>query len=48
VGRRKSEIPQRLLEKGIRKITMHERVDVVMATYNGMPYICEQLQSILW
>jgi len=23
-------------------------VDIVMATYNGMPYIHEQLQSILW
>jgi len=23
-------------------------VDIVMATYNGMPYIREQLQSILW
>jgi len=27
---------------------MNERVDIVMATYNGMPYIREQLQSILW
>ena len=27
---------------------MNERVDIVMATYNGMPYIREQVQSILW
>jgi len=27
---------------------MNDRVDIVMATYNGMPYIREQLQSILW
>jgi len=27
---------------------MNERVDIVMATYNGIPYIREQLQSILW
>jgi len=27
---------------------MNECVDIVMATYNGMPYIREQLQSILW
>ena len=27
---------------------MNERVDIVMATYNGMPYIRERLQSILW
>ena len=27
---------------------MNERVDIVMATYNSMPYIRERLQSILW
>jgi len=27
---------------------VNERVDIVMATYSGMPYIREQLQSILW
>ena len=27
---------------------MSRRVDIVMATYNGEPYIHEQLQSILW
>jgi len=27
---------------------MTECVDIVMATYNGMPYIREQVQSILW
>jgi len=34
--------------KGICKMTVNERVDIVMVMYNSMRYIREQVQFILW